>query len=126
GRVNIAAEAGADDARAVVHSPPDPLGYAVLAAAAAAGQHLDGHDLSAPGHADHSPPVIAHGRRDARGVCAVAVVVIGVVVVGDDIPAGYDLVFEVGVVGGGARVQDGNDDVGGAGGDVACVLGVYR
>src|SRR6185436_1675216 len=84
-------QAHVDDLGAVVGGPADGLGDPAHRAAAAGREHLEGHDGGAEGDAA-DPQLVVGGLGDGPGhVGAVAVVVVGVLVVGDEVVAGHEL-----------------------------------
>src|SRR5262249_15892471 len=71
----------ADDPHALIDGPADALGDRCVVALAAAAEHLDRQDLTAPADPGDTGAVVAAGGGHAGGVGAVALIVAGIVVV---------------------------------------------
>ena len=95
-RVGRAAPGSADDVGSIVHGIEDGWVKRGVHACAGVVQALHRHHLRIPGHANHADTVISHGRDGAGYVCAMTVVIDGVVALlrvrvsrADEIPSAY-------------------------------------
>src|SRR5512136_834093 len=93
----------------------DAGGDGQVVAVALAVQHLDRQQRGVPTHAGDADSVVRFGRRQRRHQGAVAVVVLGIGVVVDEIVAGHDLVLQILMTRGNAGVDDGDHDAAAAG-----------
>jgi hypothetical protein len=72
-------------------------------------EHLEGHHFGPPGHAGDADAVVAHGGQDAGDMGAVAVIILRVIVLIDEVIAGQEVAGQVRVPRVHAGIHQGND-----------------
>ncbi len=107
-----------DDFRAVVGRVANTRGDPRGPAEARPVENLDRQQLALPGEAGDSPAVVGDGADDAGQVSAVTVVVGGIGIFENEIVAGQNLAGEILMAGVDARIDDGDDQPGVAGGNI--------
>ena len=106
-----AAEAEVDHARAVVDSPHDSGGDQRVVTTPFRVERLDRHDETAPADPCSAHVVVRARGDDAGHRGSVSVVVRGIAVVADEVPAGHERAAQIRMVCVDARVDDGDDDL---------------
>ena len=91
GRRGIGApQAEIDDLGSVIGSPHDSVNDIAVGSVPIAVQHLDGHDVGVVGDACHSQAVVGGLGDSACHVGAMAVVIVGMAIVIDEVPSGNE------------------------------------